>query len=412
MNNKPNAWQRHRIRHAPTGLKFAFSDSISFLDGRLWDTVAEHGSIFIGRTYLEMLESSGMQDVSHRYALIFDGNRPIACVAVQLYDWQAEQLMMKDESDDTNALHKAWDELRHRALKGMGQKLLVCGNLVSSGLHGVAIHPDADRKSAWSGIAEALYRIRRAERLTGQFDFILVKDFKGSEVNRADALETYSYRRIKADPDMVLELPEDCGNFDDYLALLNTKYRGRLKRIRRQVEEAGMRIEHLTGVATHDAQLHALYSQVERQATVRTAALPLGYFGKLAERFPDDVRFSVIRKENEIPGFISTIRETDGTALAYYVGMDYETNRKVPLYLRLLQCVVEDALAMGCHRISFGRTAAEPKAALGARPVDTWFLARHRLPAANWFVRKLFPLLPYEEAQERNAFRNVDTGKA
>jgi hypothetical protein len=410
MTDKPNAWQRHRIRHSPTRLQFAISDSISFLDGGLWDAVAGHGSIFISRAYLEMLESSGMQDVAHRYALIFDENEPVACIAVQLFNWHAEQLF--DEPDNGNTLQKTWNELRHRALKGLDQKLLVCGNLVSSGMHGVAIRPEADEKLAWAGVAEALYRIRRAERLTGQFDFILVKDFKGDEAGPANALENYSYRRIKADPDMVLELPDDCASFDDYLALLNTKYRGRLKRIRRQVEDAGMRVGKLTDIAAHDAELHALYSQVEQQASVRTAALPPGYFSRLAECFPDNVRFSVVRNESEILGFISTIRETDGTALAYYVGMDYEANRKIPIYLRLLQCVVEDALALGCRRISFGRTAAEPKAALGAKPVNTWLWARHRLPATNWFVRKLFPFLPYEEAQERNAFRNIDTGSA
>ena len=406
-DGKPGIWDRHRIRHTSTGLDFALADSISYLDGNSWDAIASHGSIFASRNYLELLEAAGMEDVAHRYALIFDKHEPVACVAVQLYHWRAERLL---DDPGENGVRNAWNDLRRRALQGLDQKLLVCGNLVSSGLHGVAIHPDADQSLAWSGVAEALYRIRRAERLTGQFDFILVKDFKGDEVDLAAHLETYSYRRIQADPDMLLELPADCGDFDAYLALLNTKYRSRLKRIRRQVEDAGLVVESLADPGAVDAELHALYSQVEQQAAVRTAALPAGYFGKLARRFPDDIRYSAIRDGDRLVGFISTVRESDGTALAYYVGMDYETNKTHPIYLRLLQCVVEDALAMGCRTISFGRTASEPKAALGAKPKDTWFWARHRLPAANWFVRKLFPLLPYEEAAERNAFRNSGEG--
>lgn len=398
-----SAWQRHRIRHTPTGLQFAFADSIVFLDGARWDRVSNGQSLFLDRRYLDLLETSGMENVAHRYALVHDGSEPVACVAVQLFRWRAESLL--NEGEEANRFRKALRDARRSALQGFDQRLLVCGNLVSSGLHGVAFAPGVDAGRAWRGVAEALYRIRRGEKLSGESDFLLVKDFKGSEVDAASALENYSYRRVQTEPDMVLALPEACTNFDNYLALLNTKYRGKQKRIRRQIEDAGFKVETLQDVRAHDAEIHKLYCEVERRAAVRMAALPPGYFAALAERFPDRVRISVLRDEQRIAGFISTLCESDGSALAYYVGVDYAVNEELPVYLRLLQQVIEDALAMGCRKISFGRTAAEPKASLGAKPVDTWLWARHRLPAVNWFVRQLFPYLPYEEAPERSPFR-------
>ncbi|HSX59788.1 MAG TPA: hypothetical protein VLF18_06285 [Tahibacter sp.] len=47
-------------------------------------------------------------------------------------------------------------------------RLLVCGSLVSSGLHGLAFAPGEDPALLWHGVAEALYRIRRADRLHGR----------------------------------------------------------------------------------------------------------------------------------------------------------------------------------------------------------------------------------------------------
>ena len=66
-----------------------------------------------------------------------------------------------------------------------------------------------------------------------------------------------------------------------------------------------------------------------------------------------------------IVAFVTMIRDAE-TAVGYFLGYDPEINRTVPLYLRLLHAVVEEALRTGCRRVSFGRTALEPKARLCA----------------------------------------------
>lgn len=401
----PNAWQRHRIRHRPAGFEFALADRIRFLNAGHWDAIAAGASVFVSRPYLELLDAAAMSDTEQRYALVYSRGEPVACVATQMHQWRAERLL--DQTAAAGSFRRALRDAQRRALQGFDQRLLVCGNLVSSGLHGVGFAPGVEPATVWPGIAEALYRIRRAEKLSGETDFLLVKDFRGEEAGIAVALKPYSYRPVKTEPDMVLDLPQDCDDFEHYLSLLNTKYRGKQKRIRRQIEDAGLTVAPLGDVAAHDAELHALYSEVERRATVRMAALPPGYFGALAQCFGERIRYSVIRDGERIVGFISTIRENDASALAYYVGMNYVMNESAPLYLRLLQCVIEDALGMGCRRISFGRTAAEPKANLGAKPVDMHVWARHRLPAVNWFIRQLFPYLPHEEQPVRSPFKEA-----
>ena len=50
------------------------------------------------------------------------------------------------------------------ALKHVDQQILVCGNLLSWGFHGVAFAPGVDRRELWAAVADALYRIRRADR--------------------------------------------------------------------------------------------------------------------------------------------------------------------------------------------------------------------------------------------------------
>jgi hypothetical protein len=81
----------------------------------------------------------------------------------------------------------------------------------------------------------------------------------------------------------------------------------------------------------------------------------------------------------------------------------------LPIYLRLLHATVGDAIAWGCTRLSIGRTALEPKAALGAKPEKMSVWMRHRIPAFNWVLRGVLGSITHEEAPERNPFKTIPT---
>jgi Acetyltransferase (GNAT) domain len=107
----------------------------------------------------------------------------------------------------------------------------------------------------------------------------------------------------------------------------------------------------------------------------------------------------------QVLGFVTTVRDGE-TAVGYYIGFDRETNASVPIYFRLLQAVVDDAIKLGCRRLSLGRTALEPKARLGARPDPMRIWIRHRIPMLNVFVRGLLHTISHhDEAPERNPFK-------
>jgi hypothetical protein len=55
--------------------------------------------------------------------------------------------------------------------------------------------------------------------------------------------------------------------------------------------------------------------------------------------------------------------------------------------------------------VSFGRTALEPKARLGARPAPMTVWVRHRVQAMNVLVRGLLRTISHEEAPDRNPFK-------
>ena len=58
-----------------------------------------------------------------------------------------------------------------------------------------------------------------------------------------------------------------------------------------------------------------------------------------------------------------------------------------------------------CYCADNGRTALEPKAALGAKPEAMSVWVRHRVPAFNWLLRGVLGAVPHAEAPERNPFK-------
>jgi len=394
MDDIKAALQRHDKRARPGGLDCALADRIDFLNPEHWDALTHVASFFMSRGYRRLLETHAPSGMSPRYALVYRDGRPIVAVAAQVLDVRGNQLANLPES-----------RVRKKALEQVRTRLLVCGSLVSSGFHGLAFADGEDPALLWHGVAEALYRIRRADRLHGQIDYVMIKDLDDARHASASPLRDFSYRPLETEPEMAMPVRPHWKDFAGYLADLNSNYRGKAKKVAKQVADAGYRVEHNADAAAHDARLHALYSAVEQRASTRLSALPPGYFGALAALAgPDRMRCTLIRNDEQIAGFITTIK--DGTrALGYYVGLDYAVNATVPLYLRLLQSLIEDAIALGCDELSFGRTAAEPKASLGASARSSHVWMRHRLPAVNALIREVFTRVTPDAVPQRRPFK-------
>jgi hypothetical protein len=393
--------EAHRARHRPTGFGFALADSIDYLDAAGWDAVTAAASVFCSRRYLRVLEEAGPENVRQRYALIYDGRTPVAAVAAQSVTINAAKL---PKTSAQKPLHKVVGKAVTAPLRHLEERLLICGNLLSWGPHGVAFAPGAERNEIWPTVAEAIYRLRRADKLSGESDFIMIKDLTEAEHATATALKQFSYRPVETEPNMTLTLRPEWKCFDDYLAGLTANYRKSARKITQDVELAGGRIETLTDIDQHAATLHSLYLQVHERQKLRLVTLPPDFIPTLAATFGDDFRCTVLKRDAQILGFVTTLRDRE-TAVGYYIGYDRVANAEMPIYLRLLQAVIEDALKMGCQRISLGRTALEPKARLGAKPEPLQLWIRHRIPMINVVMRELLRAVPHDEAPERNPFK-------
>jgi len=383
----------HRVRRRPTGFGFALADSVDYLDAARWDALTAGGSLFVSRRYLRVLEEAGPENTRQRYAMVFRGREAVAVVSAQCVSVSAARVRKSPRHEKLAA-----------ALERVRERMLVCGNLLSWGQHGVAFAPGEDEAALWPAVAEALYRLRRADKLSGDTDLVMVKDISDEHAAAASALSKFSYRPLETDPDMVLELPARWRSYEDYLASLTSRYRKSARQIEKEVTAAGCTVEELRDAGRHAAELHGLYMQTHRNARLRLVTLSEAFIPVLAERLGEEMRCTVVRRGEELLGFVTTVRDGE-TAVGYHIGFDRAANAEFPVYFRLLQSVVDDAIRFGCRRLSLGRTALEPKARLGARPAPLRVWIRHRVPALNVVVRALLHTVSHDEAPERSPFK-------
>ncbi len=150
---------------------------------------------------------------------------------------------------------------------------------------------------------------------------------------------------------------------------------------------------------------------MHENAGLRPFTLHPGYFAELAATAGERVRFTGLFAGPEdtpeaLRGFIVTLADVD-EALAYHIGFEQDAGHGLPLYLRLLHASIDDAIALRARALSFGRTALEPKARLGARPQEMQVWLRHRQPVFNQIVRRLVGFAHHAEAPETNPFKKT-----
>jgi len=398
--------ERKRLR-GPAHLNYAIADSVTLLNADAWRSVTANASLFLSYDYLAGIERMLPLNLTPRYALIYDEEHGERQLVAAVYMQIAEIALTQARPAAAEKAGRRWSAPLDKVAEKAVQRVLTCGNLLTYGLHGVAFAEGVDEKLAWHGVAEVLYRVRRADKLVGKTHFMLIKDLHEPHTEAANDLLNLSYRHVETEPNMVLDLPEAWKTYDDYLASLAAKYRSNIKNaVFKPMDEAGCVIEHVSDLTPLQSRIFELYKAVQINADFRPFELRPDYFATLQQLSGSRMRCSIVKRGDSILGFLISLADGE-TCIAYHIGFDREAAGDLPIYLRLLHAGIADALALGCKRISLGRTALEPKAALGAKPQTFGILVRHRQPVLNKLIKHLLLGIEHDDAPQRNPFKKT-----
>jgi hypothetical protein len=388
--------ERRLARRTTSGLRLVLSDRIDFVNPIDWDTLAAQ-TVFLSRDYLRVLEEHRPDNVEPRYAMAYDSeHKPVAIMLFQRVNVGGERLRKPRTSRS----------LLDKPVSGLQENLLLCGNLLVWGARAIALAPGVDAALLWQGVGEAAYRLRRADKLLGESDVVMVKDYVAGEAVTKDSLRLLGYRSVETEPDMVLQLKPEWARFDDYLASLTSGYRSNAKKLQKDCAAVGVTFRMIDAAEMHARrdEIHELYEQVHHGQSLRLATLAPSYLPALAAALGERFVCRIAEKEGRMVGFVTCVAD-GATAIGYYIGYDRATNADAPVYLTLLQSTVEDAIGFRAQRLSLGRTALEPKAKLGCQPEPLACAVRHRVSALNLIVSALTRTAAHDEPPQRSPFK-------
>jgi hypothetical protein len=389
-----NVKNRHIARRTSTGMKIALADQIDMLNPALWDTLSGE-TIFLSRDYLRVLEKNGPMNLQMRYAMVMQDQVPLAIMLFQRVQIEGKNLRAPTSKGIIN-----------KPLQRLQENLLICGNLLVWGARSIVFNTQADPATMWHAVTEAMYRLRRSDKLTGTADIMMIKDFGAQTTLPSDTLRLLGYRSISTEPDMVLTLRPEWKSFDDYLASMTSGYRSSAKKLFKDCANAGIIFRTITAdeMLTRQNDIQNLYQQVHQVQSLRLATLNPSYLPAMAQSLGQRFVCRVAERNGQWLGFVTSVHDGE-TALGYYIGYERTANAQAPIYLTLLQSTVMDAIAFGAKRLSVGRTALEPKAKMGCKPEPLACAVRHRVSAVNLLVSALTRTASHDEPPERNPFK-------
>lgn len=397
------------LRHRPCVFGLALADSIDHLRDADWEAVVGD-RFFMGRDYLRAIERAKPPRMGFRYALCYDGRKPVAAAAYQVLDIALDAFGSRAPTTKPQTFGQALRQVRNKVGEALGDggapRLLINGNGLVTGEHGFAVAPGIDPKSAMHGLAEATYRIRRAEKLHGAVGSVLVKDFGTTARPLADELLRFGYHAFEVDPNMVVEIDPSWRSFDDYLGAFSAKYRRKAKDAKKRAKALVCERLDRSAIERDAASLYALYLDVHEKAHFRLANPGADYFPALAEVLGDDL---VIRRWT-----------LDGTAVgcsialgrgtqfeAHMVGLDYRVSNDQGVYTSALYDFVADAIQRRASVLSMGRTALEIKSSIGAVPRPMTCYMRHGNPVGNRLIAPLVAQLTPTPWTPRSPFKDA-----
>lgn len=386
-------------RKSDLDFNYAVGDGIELLNPAHWDCLVDGQSLFLQRAFCRIMEAEGPRGLKHRYGIIYRRNEPIAALAIRIAPLHAGQTRREVRVPRRPSGFRPFGpvpaELGQADAAAPLPRLMLCGDFYASGFHGIALRQGEDLGALWPAIVMLLQKIQLQEGLARDRDYLLIKDVPSMPASDTRLLRTHQYRRFETSPTMVLDLSPRWTCYEDYLAQLNVRYRLVAHRAARELFRQGFETGTLDHLAPWAERMSELNAMVQRKADAHVYPMPRDFLPMLTHQLPPSLwRCSALFQADSMAGFVVVLKDRD-EAVCYAMGWDTAAAPSLPVLPSLLHAAIRDALALGCRRLNFGRTALRLKAQLGATPEPSELWIQHARPELGLSVGTILETLSH-----------------
>lgn len=329
-----------------------------------WDALTANASPFMEWAFLEAVEAHSARPefgVLPQHLTLWDDDRLIA--ALPLY--------LKGDGRAEFIYDYHWYHLASRLGVEYYPKLVSMSPFTPVPGDHVLVAPGEDKAALIPLIAAVVERFAEQSELRGIHYLFLPED-------EADALEGLGY--VRRTTFQLVWRNDDYADHDAFLARFRSKDRVKIKRERRRLEDAGLRVERVSGeqiTPEHEAAIYAFYTRTCDLYGTGSHYLQQGTWTRLFEVWRDRIHLCFAREDR--PG-----GELVGGSLCVQKGDDlygryWGSREEVPsLYFNLaFYRPLELAIERGWKRFFAGSGNSPHKYSRGFQPLRT--LSLHKL---------------------------------
>ncbi len=363
-----------------------------------WDNLAV-STVFLSKSYLEVLEQSSPENMLCNYIGIFD-NEILVGIAVS----QFLNLNKLESFGDRDKCIKT--AIRNIVFRNFASHVLIIGNNMLTGQNAYAFANSIDKNKATQALYDATNQLKKIFKSKGiPIHITTYKDFSSEEIKHFETPAFKKYYQFSTQPNMVFSIHESWKSEQDYIDSLSKKYRDQYKRSRKKASGIEKRKLNLEEIIRLEDTINDLYFHVAKNAPFNTFFLPKNHFRIFKEIFKEKFLFYGYFIGEKLIGFNTLIK--NGEVMdTYFLGYDDSIQRENMLYLNMLYDMIAYSIKKDFKEIVFARTALEIKSSVGAKPITMYGLISHTNPLVNPYMSIIFKYLePKTIWQQRNPFK-------
>jgi predicted N-acyltransferase len=379
-----------------------------------WEAVTEGKSVFLEKDYLKIVEHGEYTRLTCRYVIVYHHKKPCGVIYFQIIDFKAGVFggLMSNQvetirSKRMNLFERYIDSNKEEILL----RLFTCGNNLVSGEYGFLFDKKIKKETAHELLLTIIDIESKEEKLRGTISAILLKDFY-KPLHPPVLLEEEKYSKFFVEPNLFVTIPEGISSLNEYIELFSKKYRNRAKSIFKNLE--GVTVKYLSSdeIKHHEAEMYKLYEAIFENAKFKLIKLPHDYFSRVKNIFPENFTVKGYFLEGKLIAFASSFIMPDDSLEAHYIGLDYEMNNRFDLYQNILYSMINEAILHKCTRVNLGRTAAEIKTTVGAKPENLICYIKPQNTISKLIQKPFIAFLQPAEWVPRNPFKEENVVQA
>ncbi|MGY5353809.1 hypothetical protein [Wenyingzhuangia sp. IMCC45467] len=356
----------------------------------------KHSNVYLTPAYLIALENSKIPCLSFIYVVIYKQNIPVGVMYFQCLEINRGFHYHDTFQKEINK------KLTNKILKNISGNLLMCGNFFATGVNGFVFNKDCcDVYKLVKSVTSTVKSINPPIDIS----FLMFKEFRKDKNLDIQQQLLKKFIEFEIDVSMVLIIKPTWNTFDEYLSSLTTKYRTRAKSVLKKTDSVKVKQFTADEIKSYKSIINTLYLSVVNTARFNMVKLTDNAFYYLKKELQEKFVFTGYFIENKMVAF-STACFTDDCLDANYVGIDYNINKSVPLYKRVLYDYVTLAIKTQVKELRLGRTAEIMKSGLGAEPVGMSLYLKHTNKVLNTLLTPLVKNVKPNDYELRKPFKN------